>query len=55
MLPIIFSVGPATIYTYGFLLAIGVFLESFIIWRRLRDLGLKEEKVIDFLLLGLLL
>ena len=55
MLPIILSTGPITLYTYGFLLAVGIFLESFIIWRRLRDLGLKEEKVIDFLLLGLLL
>ena len=55
MLPIIFSVGPLTIYTFGFLLAIGVFLETFISWRRLRDLGFKEEKIIDFLIFGLLL
>ena len=55
MLPIIFSIGPVTLYTFGFLLAIGVFLKSFIIWRRLKDLGLKEEKVIDFIILSLLL
>ncbi|MCX6726076.1 MAG: prolipoprotein diacylglyceryl transferase [Candidatus Shapirobacteria bacterium] len=55
MLPIIFNIGSVTFYTYGFLLAVGIFLESFIIWRRLRDAGLKEEKIIDFIILALLL
>lgn len=55
MLPIIFSAGPLTIYTFGFLLAVGVFLKTFISWRRLKDLGFKEEKIIDFLIFGLLL
>ncbi|MBM3205525.1 prolipoprotein diacylglyceryl transferase, partial [Candidatus Shapirobacteria bacterium] len=55
MLPVLFSAGPVTIYTFGFLLAVGVFLETFIVWRRLKDLGLKEEKVIDFLVWGLFL
>jgi phosphatidylglycerol---prolipoprotein diacylglyceryl transferase len=55
MLPIIFSTGPVTIYSFGFLLAIGVFIKSFVIWRRLRDLGFKEEKILDFLILSLLL
>jgi phosphatidylglycerol:prolipoprotein diacylglycerol transferase len=55
MLPIIFSTGPVTIYSFGFLLAVGVFIESFVIWRRLRDLGFKEEKILDFLILSLLL
>lgn len=50
MLPVLFSVGPVTVYSFGFLLAIGFFLASFIIWRRFRELGLKEEKTIDFLL-----
>lgn len=50
MLPVLFSVGPVTIYTFGFLLAVGFFLSSFLAWRRLRDLGLEEEKIIDFLL-----
>lgn len=30
-------------------MGLGAFLSSFFIWRRLRDLGLKEEKIIDFL------
>lgn len=50
MLPVLFSVGSVTVYSFGFLLAIGFFLASFIIWRRFRELGLKEEKTIDFLL-----
>lgn len=51
MFPVLFSAGPVTIYTFGFLLAIGFFLSSFLIWRRLRDFGLEEEKIIDFLLI----
>lgn len=50
MLPVLFSIGPITIYTFGFLLAVGFFLSSFLCWRRLKDLGLDEEKIIDFLL-----
>lgn len=50
MLPVIFSIGSLTVYSLGFLLAVGSFLSSFLIWRRLRELGLKEEKTIDFLL-----
>lgn len=47
MLPLLFTVGPFTVYTFGFLLGIGFFFASFIIWRRLRELGLREEKIID--------
>ncbi|MGB9706843.1 MAG: prolipoprotein diacylglyceryl transferase family protein, partial [Microgenomates group bacterium] len=47
MLPVLFSLGPVTVYTFGFFLAVGFFLAAFIIWRRLRDLGFREEKIID--------
>lgn len=50
MRPIFFSIGSVNVYSLGFLLAIGTFLSSFLIWRRLRELGIKEEKTIDFLL-----
>lgn len=50
MLPVLFSIGPITIYTFGFLLAVGFLLASFLTWRRLRDSGFDEEKIIDFLL-----
>lgn len=52
MLPVIFSVGPVTIYSLSFLVAIGFFLAAFIVWRRLKDLGLDEERVIDFIILA---
>jgi len=53
MLPVLFSIGPITIYTFAFfLLGLGFFLASFLVWRRLRDLGFNEEKIIDFLLLA---
>jgi len=51
MLPVLFSIGPITIYTFAFLGAIGFLLSTFIIWRRLKDLGLKEEKVLDLIML----
>ncbi len=50
MLPILFSVGQIKIYTLSFLIGVGFFLASFIIWRRLRELGLQEEKIIDLII-----
>ncbi|PJE68559.1 hypothetical protein COU96_03225 [Candidatus Shapirobacteria bacterium CG10_big_fil_rev_8_21_14_0_10_38_14] len=50
MLPVLFSIGPITVYSLGFLLTVGAFLSSFVVWRRLRELGIKEEKTIDFIL-----
>lgn len=50
MLPKLFTIGPITLYSLGFLLAIGFFLAAFFIWRRLRDLGIDEELAIDLIL-----
>jgi len=47
MLPVLFTIGPITVYTFGFFLGIGAFFTAFIIWRRLKELGVKEEKIID--------
>lgn len=47
MLPVIFSLGNLNFYTLGFFLGIGFFISSFTVWRRLRQLGLKEEDIID--------
>jgi len=52
MFPVLFSIGPVTVYTFGFLLGTGFFLASFLIWRRLRELGRQEEKIIDLLVIG---
>jgi phosphatidylglycerol:prolipoprotein diacylglycerol transferase len=54
MYPVLLTLGPATIYTFGAFLFFGFFLASFIIWRRLRDQGWEEEKIIDFLFLAAL-
>lgn len=51
MFPILLSVNSFTIYTLAVFTGVGFFLASFMIWRRLRDLGLEEKKIIDFLLL----
>jgi len=55
MLPLLFSIGPINFYSLGLLLGIGFFLAAFFIWRRLKDLGIEEEKVIDTILLTALL
>lgn len=52
MLPVVFSIGPITLYSFAFLLAVAYFLAAFIAWRRLKELGLDEEKVIDFIILA---
>jgi len=54
MLPVLFTIGPITVYTLGFFLGIGFFLTAFIIWRRLKELGLREEKIIDSILFSFL-
>lgn len=50
MLPILFTIGPAKIYTLGFFLMIGFFVAAFIFWRRLISAGYKEEKIIDLII-----
>jgi len=47
MLPVLFTLGPITVYTFGFFLGIGFFFGAFIFWRRLKELGIGEEKIID--------
>jgi phosphatidylglycerol:prolipoprotein diacylglycerol transferase len=51
MLPVLFSIGSIKIYTLAVFLGVGFFLASFLTWRRLRELGFDEKKIIDFLLL----
>lgn len=52
MLPILVTLGPVTIYSFSLFLGAGFFLTAFIAWRRLVDLGLEEEKVLDSLILA---
>jgi prolipoprotein diacylglyceryltransferase len=52
MLPVLLTIGPVTVYSFSLALGIGFFLGVFIAWRRLRDLGLDEEKILDAVILG---
>ncbi len=47
MFPVLFSVGPIVIYTYGFLLALGFLISLFLIFRFSLRKYLDEEKVFD--------
>lgn len=52
MLPILVTWGPITIYSFSLFLGVGFFLTAFITWRRLIDLGLEEEKILDSFILA---
>jgi phosphatidylglycerol:prolipoprotein diacylglycerol transferase len=47
MFPILFKIGQYSFSSLGFLVGIGFFLAFFLIWRRLKEVGLEEEKVVD--------
>ena len=52
MRPILFSLGPVTVYSFGLCLA-GAFLTvAFVVWREARRRGLAEEKVLDAFMTG---
>ena len=53
MHPILFRLGPITIYSFGLLLAISVLVCSFLIWKRARQNALSDEKIIDVFILSL--
>jgi len=54
MLPVLFSIGAMNFYSLGLFLAIGFSLSAFFVWRRLKELGIDEEKVIDLIILAAL-
>ncbi len=51
MFPTIFSVGPISISSFGFFLALGFLYGSFLIWRLSRAFDINEEKILDLTLL----
>jgi len=53
MLPILFSIGPIKIYTFGVFLVLGFFWGSFLLWKLIRLTAFKEEEVFDGLFLSL--
>jgi prolipoprotein diacylglyceryltransferase len=52
MLSTILSLGPITISSLGFLTALGFFFGSFLIWKRGKEEGYDEEKLMDGIILS---
>jgi len=53
MLPILFSLGPIKIYTFGVFLVLAFFWSCFLLWKNIRLTSFKEEEVFDGLFLSL--
>jgi len=51
MYPILFSLGPLTIPTFGIFALMGFFFGSFVIWKRARETHFSEEDIFDGILL----
>ncbi|HOW86210.1 MAG TPA: prolipoprotein diacylglyceryl transferase [Candidatus Aminicenantes bacterium] len=47
MLPILVKIGPLTIHTYGFLMAVGVALALWFIYRQAKAAGLDADRIMD--------
>ena len=50
MLPVIFKLGPFTLYSFGVCLLIGFVLSLFIIWKKASEEHFDEDEVLDTLL-----
>jgi phosphatidylglycerol---prolipoprotein diacylglyceryl transferase len=57
MLPVLLSLGPVTIYTFGVMLAISLLLSFYVVWKRGKELYFNEEELFDslFIILGVFL
>lgn len=55
MLPILLSIGPIKIYTFGIFLALAFFWASFLLWKLVRLTAYKEEDVFDTMFLSLII
>ncbi|TSC66307.1 MAG: Uncharacterized protein CEO21_217 [Microgenomates group bacterium Gr01-1014_80] len=51
MLPVLFSIGPITISSFGLFLSLGFIYGSFLVWRLARAWELSEEKALDLIIL----
>lgn len=47
MLPILFSLGPVKIYTFGVFLVLAFFWAAFLLWKLVRLTAFKEEEIFD--------
>lgn len=53
MLPILFTIGPIKIYTFGVFLVLAFFWGSFLLWKNIRLTSFKEEEVFDGVFISL--
>lgn len=51
MLPVLFTIGPVSVSSFGFFLSLGFLVATFLVWRLARAWDLDEEKVLDLVLL----
>src|SRR4030067_2470800 len=54
MLPILFKIGPITIYSFGFFLVLAYLAAAFILWREGKRQGYNEEKLLDLSVISLI-
>jgi len=54
MLPILFKIGPITIYSFGFFLTLAYLAATFILWREGKRQGYQEEKLLDLSVVSLI-
>lgn len=52
MLPVLFSIGPISISSFGFFLSLGFLAGAFLVWRLSRAWDFDEEKILDLVLLS---
>ena len=51
MLPVLFSIGPIPVSSFGLFLSLGFIYGSFLVWRLARAWELNEERVLDLIIL----
>lgn len=53
MLPVLFTIGPVKIYTFGVFLVLAFFWSFFILWKNIRLTSYKEEEIFDGIFLSI--
>lgn len=54
MYPILFHLGPITVYSFGFFLVVAYLIATFIFWKEGKRQGYNEEKLLDLSLIALI-
>src|SRR4030042_6258421 len=54
MFPILFKIGPVTIYSWGFFLVLAYLAATFILWREGKRQGYNEERLLDLSIISLI-